>query len=384
MTEQISEAIKVDLGEYGGILDFKNIDEIAEWYRAERDKYSWTQNLRVNATSQVWSFVNGKFNQLNTQINAAKQNISRNTPIKGNIDQIKNWFEENYVTNQFLLLSSTPAFKFIEAKKETDEVLAAITLGQIIGASIWTNGVEKTEFLNAAFDAYFYQKGMKEDLVQSERDSLIDLKGKWEKHLDEFTVKEENLESQFNATNENIASFFQEKTKEATEFFEKHDKELSDLKETYNQYMALKAPVDYWEEKRKHHKESVPKFRNWTIGVGIVGAIILGLSVWALLTEGKPPVWKIGGVVIVATMLIWALRILTRILLSHIHLETDAHERVTMAKTYLSLIRDESGLEDGDKKLILSTLFRPSNTGVIKDDGLPPGFYDLATKIGAK
>lgn len=66
------------------------------------------------------------------------------------------------------------------------------------------------------------------------------------------------------------------------------------------------------------------------------------------------------------------------------HLENDAAERVTMAKTYLALIRD-GALPKGDSiTTILAALFRPTGDGIVKDEGLPPTAMEWLTKLGGK
>ena len=65
---------------------------------------------------------------------------------------------------------------------------------------------------------------------------------------------------------------------------------------------------------------------------------------------------------------LWIIRITVKIALSNLHLSEDAHERVVMIKTYLAFISEGHGLEENDKQLIMTSLFRPSNIGIIKDE----------------
>jgi hypothetical protein len=67
--------------------------------------------------------------------------------------------------------------------------------------------------------------------------------------------------------------------------------------------------------------------------------------------------------------------------MSHLHLRSDAKERITMAKTYLSLVRSKEGLSETDRKLILETLFRPSSTGLIHDDAAPASAIYLLSRL---
>ena len=63
----------------------------------------------------------------------------------------------------------------------------------------------------------------------------------------------------------------------------------------------------------------------------------------------------------------WIIRITVKIALSNLHLSEDAYERVVMIQTYLSFVK-EGQIEENDKNLILSSLFRPSNIGIIQDE----------------
>ena len=54
-----------------------------------------------------------------------------------------------------------------------------------------------------------------------------------------------------------------------------------------------------------------------------------------------------------------------------LRLHTDAGERVVMAQTSLALVAESAGPKDVDRTLVLSSLFRPSSTGVVKDDAAP-------------
>ncbi|WP_275888041.1 DUF6161 domain-containing protein [Chromobacterium haemolyticum] len=86
-------------------------------------------------------------------------------------------------------------------------------------------------------------------------------------------------------------------------------------------------------------------------------------------------------IILEGTLCFWVLRIGVRMLLSHIHLENDAAERVTMAKTYLALLRRGRLPEGDDLKTVLAALFRPTGDGIVKDEGVPPSMMEFLTKL---
>jgi hypothetical protein len=74
-------------------------------------------------------------------------------------------------------------------------------------------------------------------------------------------------------------------------------------------------------------------------------------------------------IIFATSSIFWIIRIIVKIALSNLHLSEDAHERVVMIYTYLSFVqKGQLDDEKEDKKLILSSLFRPSNIGIIQDE----------------
>jgi hypothetical protein len=59
-----------------------------------------------------------------------------------------------------------------------------------------------------------------------------------------------------------------------------------------------------------------------------------------------------------------------RLWLSAHHLVIDAQERVVMIETYLALIK-EGQLDEKERALVLTPLFRSSSDGIVKDEGAP-------------
>ncbi|HDV5807106.1 TPA: hypothetical protein RJD87_002938, partial [Legionella pneumophila] len=92
------------------------------------------------------------------------------------------------------------------------------------------------------------------------------------------------------------------------------------------------------------------------------------------------PLWKLGIMIGISSFGVWITRLFAKIFIANLHLKTDADERVTMIQTYLALLREGNGPQNDERQLILQTLFRPSTTGFIKDDG-PAMFYESILKV---
>lgn len=153
------------------------------------------------------------------------------------------------------------------------------------------------------------------------------------------------------------------------------DDRLSAVEKTYDEKLALQSAVTYWESKAKGH-------RRWAI-VWAVAAVLTGAgATWFMnahlkTTLGETRVmdaqlWQVSKLAILAIFGVWLMRVVVRLMLSHTHLLTDATERRTMMLTYLAMMRESQLPEGQSRDLILQALFRPTSTGIVKDDASPP------------
>lgn len=274
-----------------------------------------------------------------------------------------------------------------------------------------------------AFELFF--RGIK-DRSKTEAAALRKLSGEMTTTFDQLKQLQISQGSEFDALNQKIedhisaqaSSFSDAQDARDTEWQKKlkdAQAELKRLNDTYDTHMAIAAPVSYWETKRANHKKwSIWSFVALSLSMLIFGcflysevqsigamveatraAAIAAMSKGQATTTSTPPAsltpmldvlasWKIGAYILLVTLVFWFIRLLVRIFLSNIHLENDAAERVTMAKTYLSLMRH--GSLEGKEHLgtILAALFRPTGDGIVKDEGLPPTAMEWLTKLSGK
>ena len=314
------------------------------------------------------------------------------------------------------LLAKSARRNFIEDVRDKGQTLeAAIIVANWMGLDL--SGPPIKTIISALLQSEFFERGIK-DRAKGESVALKKLAGDLQTTLMDCQEAERAQGDRFNTLHESITtkSELQQTTFDTaqTEREGGWDKlladsqiELTGLKETYDQYMALAAPVAYWDDKRKRH-------RNWSIGsflvvaIGMVAAgcflhmelqsiehaITAANIASVVLPQDKvaatviqplnqtSAIWHFGSFILLATLSFWFIRLLVRIFLSHLHLENDAAERVTMAKTYLALIRNDD-LPKGDSiNTILAALFRPTGDGIVKDEGIPPTTLEWFTKLG--
>jgi hypothetical protein len=157
---------------------------------------------------------------------------------------------------------------------------------------------------------------------------------------------------------------------------------IREVENTYKEYMKLRAPVEYWENKASEHKANrgtaFKNLRTYFVAMGIVLALVFSCAAFIIYNIGLGKMANplslylviSGGLAVLSTIAFWFGRLLTKLYLSEHHLQTDAEERAVMARTFLALI-NEGAAQDSDKDIILAALFRATQDGIINDDGPP-------------
>lgn len=131
----------------------------------------------------------------------------------------------------------------------------------------------------------------------------------------------------------------------------------------------FQASRQYWENKQKLHSSRVKYF-----SVAFIVSLLFMFIVLFIMKDNILPsssnfnILSLGVLVFTTSIIIWISRTLLKIVLSNLHLLEEAREKDTMISTYLALINEDAGLEEGDRRLVLEAIFRTSSNGLIKDD----------------
>ena len=181
----------------------------------------------------------------------------------------------------------------------------------------------------------------------------------------------------------------EKQTAQFQEGFDKTKAALNTLEQAYDVNLSLHKPVRYWHNKAKKHGKLVFRYTVVSLAVGLFTFALACQAIQFVpdyvkaVTAGKdaaPAYIYLAPLVVVAFLLFWLLRVLVRLLLSHIHLQTDATEKETMIQTYLALLRNPEAVTRDERKFILESVFHRSSTGIVKDDSSPPTLFDLLFK----
>jgi Family of unknown function (DUF6161) len=383
--------IDIDLGDNGGRIVFRSIKDAYEWVNRETEFWSW-MTLHLSSNIQVLPAIISHYTSRIANIQQAITALQEptNPNYQSQINQISNLFTTYYGGKEILHSTSIGA-RFVADLKLHLPLEAIAANGYLVNfPSLFSNTLTPTLF-RGVFEASLFEKGIKSN-VKHERKALEELKSEFQNTIENFTTDIYKLQNDHENAVEAQAKL---KATQASQFAEiisnseeklinklsETDTELQNITKTYDEKLALEAPVRYWKNKRKNHTAAKKNLFIWLIVFVVASLILLFSGYHALLADFEPgetpDYWRLGVAITFLSTVFWIARILVRIYLSHLHLEEDAFQRITMIQTFLSLMRRGKLPKDEDMNLILTALFRPNGDGLVKDEGVPSALFEL-------
>lgn len=417
--------LEIDFGEQGGLQRFKTLTDFNSWISDEREFWKWLDEeparielQQIGAQGQrFWQFADQSNQVIQQHTNAWTQRTQereqlrevlentespedQKTSAKSRISEIEKQLEATLeqlrqelhsqvhgeiVARNRHLLGSNPCAQYIKEIAKTDPASAIHTMSYFLGPTDRRYWQAKGQVL-----AILYQENLNQK-VRPQQAAFKQATKTWDRELKDFKRRFEEQESKFQEISQRHAgaekAWKKRHDKLATDFGTMQtsaEEGLNTLKDTYDSFMQLEAPRKYWEKKATSHAEGRKLMAILATISAVLGALGLGTATWHLLPEsqstGTIPWRQVGFFVLASTFVLWTIKLLVRLMLSHIHLYEDAKEREVMISTFLALINHQEsreGLKKEDIALVLAPIFRPSTTGVIKDDGGPQSFGDL-------
>lgn len=398
-----------DFGELGGRFDWMTHEEITSWIEQLKNGWGWIGQQRHDPCNRAWQAIAQGFQAPIQALTHAQnhRNQGQAQQAESNLGSARSSLE-NFIRSNPWLLPKNARKGFVEVLRDSGQPLeAALIVAHWMGQDF--NGAPIRQAVNALLAWELHERGIK-DRMKTESAALKRLAGDMQGALTQIEGTERTQIERFDdlhvrlteQKNTHQSEFETTQTLRDSQWQELQTKiqgELDQLKETYDKHMALAAPVEYWKAKRSRHKWlSIASFTALCVCMGVVGYFLhtelQSLSKVALNVKTTEPIgmqatlqtataWQFGAFILMATLGFWFIRLLVRIFLSNLHLENDAAERVTMAQTYLALLRDGSLAKDSIST-VLAALFRPTGDGIVKDEGLPPTAMEWLTKLGGK
>lgn len=144
----------------------------------------------------------------------------------------------------------------------------------------------------------------------------------------------------------------------------------------------LERPIRRWVAERKAHAKNAAQRLKAAAAFGFMTAIFTPVTVlivfdksWRFLPYESLNTARLifSGVsgLTVLTFGLWASRIAVRSYMAEEHLKNDASNRIAITNAFIKL-QASVGATDDDRKILLNTIMRPSQDGIVHDDGLPP------------
>jgi hypothetical protein len=371
--------IKIELGS-NMVLDFKDAEGIKNWLQEERQRWNWLDG-RIGRSI---------FDVVARQFRTGWEDLQM-ILTSGDDNKIKDKFTELFGESGKLIISTSPAGQFLRRLAENDPATANAAAYYFV-ARHEVPKQHKNESTQLAFQiGHLSWAVFNEGLPGLEAQlASIKLRGahlvsELQEHSETFSSVTEQFKTESHELIEHLRKEYDSLAKGCSEghtsFMETAKTEYDEQKRFYKTELALRAPVDYWASVAKHH-------RFWTKVWGVVFGVLMvgligGFLVWAhdissFLTDITRDSVAIALTIAAATAVFWTLRMVSKIFLSNYHRAVDAAERETMVKTFLAL-RHEKNITDEQLGLVLTPLFRPGISGLVRDDSAPE--YGIAALL---
>ncbi|WP_151638748.1 DUF6161 domain-containing protein [Noviherbaspirillum aerium] len=389
----------LDLGSNGGVLAPTSTRELHDWIQNEIQFWSWVASVTTGSQRNSIDMGVQCLRNAMQHVERAIQHEGSESAVSEQIRHVQNYLQDAY-TNKALPHSSSALAERVNEIRQRDPVEAIAYLFVFLpqhghhfdsrDLSSWRG------FLTGISERYGFP-GLSHEAYETAITSAEKLRANIERLLGEKTDVFNGLHRHYQALSAEITGTERKQKDDFLEFIkanqETHDKALqahkeamSALEQTFREKMTLRAPVEYWEGRHRHHTR-----RSTVLGRSVFGSMLalagaIGLIAYWVLNnlkaDGTPEAWRVSVLALVGVLGVWAVRLVVRMFLSNVHLGTDAAERVTMVKTYLALLEGDKLPSDDDRKLILQALFRPASDGLVKDEGLPHPALEALTRIG--
>lgn len=379
-----SNVFVVDLGDDNGRKAFSDKNEVLEFLEGERSCWLWLRSLSTQGSP--YREVYSKVEQM---INNSVQSISRLDELnENNIASLRQPLNSTFSIGRLPISESSRA-KLINQMRKDSPTSAVAALGLLIDVP----QVRVTEFdqFMGLMKIGAHEIDVNPMTSQSVRAALRKLHSELQEQQEETQAE---LEGQKTAFDECIRGWrstiartvrgSRARDRELRDMLrtavEININRLSEVEDRYRNQLPLRSAVEYWRSKAEEHKEKSRAYGTALIFISLVGfAALVAALLWLAETAigaaaaDAPPTALLIYValgIVASTAVFWVARIFTRLYLSQHHLAIDAQERSVMAKTYLALVEEAEGQPE-ERSIVLASLFRPTQDGLVKDDAAP-------------
>ena len=377
MTEETENEALITLDFSGIEKKFADIDELREFMQSQLSTWSWLeQAVRQDGNlDRAWGLFKEYFTQADKFIKLYETSgVTRE--VQTNLINAFRIQTQTAVIQGFIL-AETPDARFVLALKESrSSQVAAYTIASLTNTKINASNPAAHE---GAFLANKFREQYQLNSVGVHHGIFAEKNRQLSKEITMLQERTRSLAKEVDEQKIKQASDFKNHADSHVNDFEimrnETEKELNNFEASFMEMVALQSPAKYWATKRINHQKAMRSMASATICIAIFA---LMLFIFAVLnfhqfagteSESFGIVKQTSILLAISTIGVWLTRLSTKIFISNLHLKMDAEERTTMFQAYIALMSQDKGLNDDNRQLILQSLFRPSTTGFIKDEG---------------
>lgn len=381
----------IELPIYGsetGSLYFQNIDDFSEWIASQMKAWEWISPTE-GQKSQVRNGVCQPYAYAKGQLDLAKGKMANTTEYDRHIESAINYLK-TASDNDKLILQSSPKGQYLLGLKEAQPEVAVFALAvflNIPNINFTSNPAVRGSWLAMAFE-----QGVCNESFESYRGAFEELNRDFRGHIEPSKKELDGLRENYATIAKDIdslASDFSdrnsEQLKKLQDSFEAailHGKnDLKELDETYNKHMALKAPVDYW--------KNMAEFSYIQAAVLFVIFVVFVVCSWGFLSEKISEVLSVSKddfhygkasfLLFISFAGFWIVRLVFQIIVSRLHIASEASEKAVMTQAYLSLVKGKK-IEAHESEIVFRNIFRSSGSGLVRDDNSHPAM-EIINKV---
>lgn len=378
--------LTINLGSENDTRTFSDAQELSQWLSGTLEEWRWLTEIR-DPPGTSYAPATNAWNKIQREMNTASSDIY-------NPETTKNYLEK-FFSNYAWLSTKNAQRNFIDNWCiDGKRVEASIIVAYLLGENL--NLQNPNRILPVLIEFCLMEQGFTES--HRAKISLGQVKSNFLSALNKSLKLYEQQNHEFTELKTNLTEktaqqdqYFQTAESERKDIFEqqlnKTKEDFQNLEAIYNAKLSTKAPVIYWRQKCKTHHCAIITISTLLV-VGI-GALLCWMKEIAMAIKsvadivGSSPTVVIAVYVTIVTIILWLIRLLTKLLLSQIHLWNNAYEKITMCQAYLAMLRNKSFNESGGNhmEIIFSALFRPSGDGIAKDDEMPLTALDGIVKL---
>lgn len=360
----------ISLGSLDGKKTFKNQAELQAFINNQR---TFWQSFFSGAPNPIASF-HAQINNLLDQAISHINNMTDENRIENSVTAISQLF-----IGTPILYADGKVGKYIQQIANNDQTFARYLVGYFT-KQIYGYANDPIAF-RAIFEGMKFDSGIISN-IDAEKEALGELKAEWEGQLNTLRESFETTSSGIDTTRNDISTYFTNIQTQFNDFKTAKENEFKKVIDTYDQKLALQAPVEYWSE-----RSSMNYFWAMILGIIFFASMMIVIGNFEPMAKDvsnaidKKNYYPLLQFASLAVLGLWLLRIIIKIFYSKLHLAEEAKEKEMFIKTYLSLLRDTDGVQDeSDRHLILQSIFTPSKNGIIQDDGLPMNVIENIVK----